>query len=320
MKRFASCLALVAVARLAATASPLPAQTNQTSTKSQKLADGVWAMQPEKGANVGWFLLGDGVVAVDSGGDLATGKDILQQIAETTGGKPVRMLIITHAHGDHTGGIRAFAAAGARIVCQENIAGQILGLVTQQINDPGDPLSAKAGFHPAVEAISERVIFVDGIHNVQVYFLGAAHTKGDLIVYLVGDRVLYSGDIALNGLVPYMQSADVDPVGWERALAAIAKVGPEKLVPGHGEIGPVAGINDSLAYVRYAAALSKKFGDLGLSDERIPVEMRAPENAVKNIPVNDANIANVQALTKTMRTRAAAGKPTAAAPTPTPHR
>ena len=307
-------------------ASPVFAQT-ATSTppasalKVQKLADGVWAAEPAKGANVGWFLLGDGVVAVDSGSDSATARDVLKQIAETTGNKPVRLLILTHAHADHSGGARAFVAAGARILCQESIAGQMLAYVTQPASDPNDPLSGKANIRPVVESISERSIMVDGIHNTQVYFLGAAHSSGDLVVYLSGDKILFSGDIALGGRQPFMQSPDVDPAGWERALQSLTRVPVDKLVPGHGEIGPVEGIQDSLAYVSRVNGLAKKWVESGTREEQLDALIRAPENAIPNVQLTDSHIANVKASYKAMKEKAsrkAATPGPAAAPKPTP--
>ena len=294
-----------------AIAPPLSAQSN---LRAEKIADGVWAAQPEKGANVGWFLLGDGVVAVDSGADAANGAEILKSIAETTGGKPVRTLILTHAHADHSGGARAFAAAGARVLCQEGLAGQILAFVTQAASEQGDPMFGKPNLRPVVESISERAILVDGLHNVQIYFLGSAHTKGDLVVYLPNDKVLFSGDLALNGLMPFLQSPDVDPAGWERALQALARVPAEKLVPGHGDIGSKAGIADSLAYLHAVNQLAKKFVDAGMGDEMMDAQIRAPENEVKNIPVSEAHIANVKSAVRATRDKASQ-KPT---PAPTP--
>jgi cyclase len=292
----------------------------QDKLSAQKLVDGVWATQTEKGANVGWFLLGDGVIAVDSGPDAATGKKVLDLIAETTSGKPVRALVLTHSHADHSGGARAFVAAGARVICQENVAGPVLSLVTQATTDPADPLAGKANLRPVVESISERAILVDGLHNVQIYFLGGAHTRGDLIVYLASDNILFAGDIAVNGVLPFMQSPDVDPTGWERALAILLKLSPERMVPGHGAIGPVTGIAESLAYVRRVDEISRKIADHGIRDEMLDAEIRAPENQVKNLVTSDAHIANVKALVKGRREKAARKPSPAAIPAPTPAR
>jgi cyclase len=306
---------VAALAMAAALARPLTAQSK---LKVEKLADGVWAAQPEKGANVGWFVLGDGVMAIDAGTDLATGADILKAVAETTGGKPVRYLVITHAHGDHTGGARAFTAAGATVICQESIAAQILALVTHASTEASDPMSGKTALRPVVASISERSILVDGLHNVQIYFLGAAHTKGDLVVYLPNDRILFSGDVALNGRMPFLQSPDVDPAGWEKALETLAKVPAQKLVPGHGDLDGKNGVADSLAYLRSVNALAKKFVDSGIRDEMIDAQIRAPENAVANVPVNDEHVANVRSAVKALREKASrklTPSPTAA-PTP----
>jgi cyclase len=309
---------VLAATALAARLSAQSAESASPALKVQKLADGVWAAEPAKGANVGWFLLGDGVVAVDSGADAATAADILKQIAETTGGRPVRLVILTHSHADHSGGARAFVAAGARVLCHESIAGLVLAYLTRPAPDPNDPLSAKAGVRPVVESISERSIMVDGVRNAQVYFLGGGHSSGDLVVYMPGEKILFSGDLALNGRQPFMQSPDVDPAAWERSLQSLSRVPVEKLVPGHGEIGPVAGLQVSLAYVGAVHALAKKFVESGAPQEVVESQVRAPENAIPNVPVTASHIANVEASVKALKEKAAKKTTPAPSPVPTP--
>ena len=279
-----------------------------------KLADGVYAGAPSKGANVGWFVLGDGVVAIDSGGDNASAGDILKAIAETTGNKPVRTLILTHNHADHAGGARAFAAAGARVLCQEADAGQILALVSHAATRPDDPMYGNAALKPVVESIAERIILLDGVESAQIFFLGSAHTKGDLVVYLSTDKVLFAGDLAANGHMPFMQSPDVDPLGWERALTALSQVPAEKVVPGHGDVGTKTMLTETLAYVHAVNKVAKKLADSGVAESALDAQIRAPENAIAGVTMSDAHAANIKSAVMAIKEKAAKAPP----PTPAP--
>jgi cyclase len=304
---------------LGLSAVPLSAQS---SLGVQKLADGVWAAQPDTGANVGWFLYGDGVVAVDSGGDVETAREILKQIAETTGGKPVRYLILTHAHADHSNGARAFVAAGAQVICQENAASPILSFLTRPSGDPADPLSGKRNVSPMLLTVSERLVLFDGRHRADIQWLGPAHTTADLVVALPAEKVLFVGDLAPNGRVPDLHLPDADPAAWAKTLPRLAAVPIDKMVPGHGTIGPKTGISDTLAYLRGLDEIVKRLLRNGTPEEYLEIRLREPDNRIPNVPLSEAHLKNAIAvfhrekekLTKPATTPARPGK----APTPRP--
>jgi cyclase len=268
----------------------------QSQTAVQKLAEGVWAAQPAQGSNVGWFLYGDGVVAVDSAGDAATAKDILKQIADTTGGKPVRYLVLTHAHADHSGGARAFVAAGAHVICQENAASPILNFITQPTNDPADPLAGKRNFFPTLLTVSERLILFDGQRRADIQWLGPAHTTADLVVLLTAEKVLFVGDLALNGGLPDLHLPDADPGAWAKTLPRLAAIRIEKMVPGHGQIGPTTGIGDTLAYLRGLDAIVQKLVRSGTPEEYLEIRLREPDNRIPNVPLSEAHFKNAVAV------------------------
>ena len=284
----------------------------QSKIAVQKLAEGVWAASPERGGNVGWFLYGDGVVAIDSGIDNGIAKEILREIATTTGGKPVRMLVLTHAHADHSTGAREFAAAGAQVVCHEAAAASILPYVTQPARGPSDPLSGKK-VSPTVMTVSERLILFDGTRRADVQWLGPAHTAGDLVVLLPNEKILFAGDLALNGRVPDLHLADADPGAWAKILPRLAAVPVDKMVPGHGTIGPRTGISDTLAYVRGLDEIVQRLVRSGVAEEYLEIRLREPDNRIPNVPLSEPHLENARAVYR--REKAKLTQPT---PTPAP--
>ena len=292
---FLGMLALAAVSR---------AQSPKIGTL-QKVADGIWTVTTEQSSNASWFTLGDDVVAIDTGGDAATGKAILEKIQETAG-KPVRFVIITHSHGDHAGGLGPFLAAGAKLICHENTATALASLI--------EP-SSRA--HSSILALSERLLLFSGSRRAAIYYLGAAHTNGDLVVFLPEEKVLFSGDIALVGRAPYMQSPDVDPKGWETVIGRLAQLDVAKVVPGHGNIGPRESLAETYGYVKRVNELAARLASENVPEDLIDARLHQPDLGLQSGAVTPDFVANVRAAMRALQGRSAK-TPTPAAPRPTP--
>lgn len=294
----------LALARGSAQPAPKP-------IAGQKLAEGVWATATPGGANAGWFTLGEDVIAVDAGATPEVGRALVAEIQKTTGKKP-RYLVVTHAHKDHAGGAAAFAEAGAQIVGAEKAASGILTVLESTA-----PASGKAGRgSPVVLTVAERSFFLGSpLRRVEIYYLGPGHTQGDLVVVLPTDGILFAGDLAGNGVLPYLRSADVDPKGWERILQRLAALKIEIMVPGHGAIGPRDGLADTAAYIARVNEIAARLVQSNPPDGLIEAQLSTPENTIENVKLTPEHIANVTAVYHLAKAERA--KP-AASPTPTP--
>jgi len=254
-------------------------------TSVEKVAEGIWMAATDQSSNVGWFLVGEEVVVVDAGSDAATGKALLDKIQETTAGKPIRYLIITHAHGDHAGGTGVFVAAGAEVISSENAAPGLAPLV-------GAASKGKSG----LLAFSERLVLFGNTRRVAIYFLGAAHTAGDIVVLLPDEKILFSGDVVLSKRAPYMVSPDVSPKGWEDTLARLAKLDIEKVVPGHGTLGTRQAIADTYGYVKKVNELAHTLVLEKVSETLIEARLRRPDTELDPAAITPELIANIRTV------------------------
>jgi len=298
-----------------AAACAAAAVAEEAKLEPQKLADGVWATATPGGANAGWFSIGDIVVAVDAGANEDVGRALVAEIQKTAGKKP-RYLIVTHAHKDHAGGAPAFEAAGAQVVTSEKAATGVL-LVLAAAAGGAAPKGAPAKpANPLVLTIADHSLLAGTQpRRAEIHYLGPGHTQGDLIVLLPADGVLFSGDLAVNGVLPFLRAADADPRGWERILASLSGLKFDKMVPGHGTIGPRDGLADTAAYIARVNAIVAKLLLTRPSDALLDVQIAAPENAIEHVPMSPEHIANVKAVYQRALAEREKASPT---PVPTP--
>jgi cyclase len=237
--------------------------------RTEEVADGVFAYVQPDGSwwinNTG-FLVDDEasrVVAIDTCSTERRTRAFLSAVAAVTP-LPVRTLINTHHHGDHTNG-NSLVAEGATIighhVVREEVRGSRIGGL-DAIFGPvewGDLTPA-----PPTVTFGDRLDVWVGEKRVELVHVGpAAHTRSDVVAWLADDGVLFSGDLVFNGGTPFVVMGSV--AGSLGAVTALRSLGATTIVPGHGGVCGAEALDRVEAYLRWVTDLAASAKEAGLS-------------------------------------------------------
>ena len=225
--------------------------------------------------NNGWIIFEDYVLVIDANFP-AGAKLIISKIRSLTD-KPVRFALDTHHHGDHAYGNQVFVENGAVPIAHTGVIEEMRRYETGYYgNQPGAWEEAAKGradlrtskLKPPSVLFSNDLIFDDGKHRVELMHLGVAHTHGDTLAWLPKERILFTGDVCVNG--PYNYVGDGDVSKWVATLDAARKLGAETVCTGHGTRSVGAVLDDQQAFFK---ALREEVGSL--MAEKAPEEAKA---------------------------------------------
>ena len=210
--------------------------------RSEQVAQGVY-MLTGAGGNIGVSIGDDAVFVVDDQYAPLTPK-ILAAIAQLTS-KPVRFVMNTHWHGDHTGGNEAIGKTGALIVAQDNVrrrmsSEQVMKFFQQTV--PASP----SGALPVI-TFSDTVTFHINGDDVQAFHVARAHTDGDALIVWRKANVVHAGDIFVTYGFPFIDldsGGGID--GFIAAVDVLLTLGDDnvKIIPGHGPVSDRAAVRE----------------------------------------------------------------------------
>jgi len=224
--------------------------------KTTKLGNNFYTLEGQ-GGTIGVLAGPDGVFMVDDEFAPLSGK-IMAAIKQITN-EPVRFLVNTHVHGDHTGGNENFGKAGAVIFAREELRDRLIHPVAAADGTPG--VSAPPAALPVVTYEGTVKFHVDG-QLVELIPIPRAHTDGDTLVYFPDIDVIMCGDFYRSIQYPNIDRANggslngmLDGLGLLTGLA-----GPNtKIVPGHG---PVVGRAEVMAHRDMILAIRDRVAQL----------------------------------------------------------
>jgi glyoxylase-like metal-dependent hydrolase (beta-lactamase superfamily II) len=223
----------------------------------QQIAKSVWVLPDERinlVPNIGVVMGEDAVLVVDTGMGRRNGERLLERVRELTD-KPL-LLTLTHFHPEHGWGAQAFHGV-ATIVYNEIQREELeekFGSFVELFSSFGPEI---AELLADVELVRPHVVYADtaeldlGGVTVQLRYHGPAHTRGDQLVVLPNEGVLFAGDLVENRFFPILPDEDAHGSRWIDLLERMRALEPETVVPGHGEVGDAGLIDEVHTYLEH---------------------------------------------------------------------
>ncbi|WP_421982530.1 MBL fold metallo-hydrolase [Roseibium sp.] len=277
-----------------------PAGANE---RFEELGRGCYAYSADGCSNTGVIVGERGVLIIDAQATPEHAERVLEKVRGVTD-KPVKQVVLTHFHADSSLGANAFEAGEivasdlTRRMMDTRGAEEIL-VARERMPDLFETLPASTTISlPSLTIASSMSIDLGGI-DVRLMHLGRGHTTGDLVVWVPGSAVMFTGDLVQTSAIPYCGDAHLGD--WTRALDRIAAFRPTTLMPGRGRaaIGATAvaqaieTTRDFVTTLRDAAAACVE-QNLGLKDtfaavnDALASQFGSKTDFELNLPINVA--------------------------------
>jgi glyoxylase-like metal-dependent hydrolase (beta-lactamase superfamily II) len=258
-------------------------------------------------ANAGVVVLDHGVLLYDTHFTPEAGQALLASIRSVTS-KPVRYVVNSHHHPDHTHGNQVFEQAliigstnARNLVLEADVPSlnRTLGIARAQIRKmqaeigKGENFTRELSYREQLKnresyvadlsrlrilapfvTLDDSLTIRDGEKQAEIRFLGEGHTDGDVVLVIPSSKIAFVGDLFFNDAIPNVQDASL--LKWMGTLRNVLKIDAETFVPGHGPVGDRKAVERFLKYLEGLKALVEPAVARGDSLEQAIQETRVP--------------------------------------------
>jgi glyoxylase-like metal-dependent hydrolase (beta-lactamase superfamily II) len=214
---------------------PPPGQAAALTVNVEQLGEGFYRYTTGQGSYDSLIVeFDDHIMMLEAGQNQARAQAYVDRIKQQFPEKPIRYVMNTHAHADHTGGLPVLVAEGAAIITHENNR----EFFERALNTPRTLLNDRLAQNPRrarVEGVADKRVFTDGARTVEFYHIfPAPHSNGLIVAYFPQEKVLFQGDFSVNpgqpandhvkALVPALEKLNLD---FERYINTHASANPQ---------------------------------------------------------------------------------------------
>jgi len=250
-------------------------------TQLKEVGPGLYFLYDDISSNSAFLVTDEGVLVVDTRQHPAHGRDLIERIRKVTD-KPIKWVVVTHAHGDHYYGNPAFKAVGATIIAHKDTkAGMVINESSEFKRRQRffksmklDPAEVKTVL-PDITFDSNMTIELGG-RTVEIMHLGAGQNPGDTLVHFPHARALYiGGPFARKNWSNMSFTPSVE--GWIALLNRVAAMEVDRFLPGHGDIGDKQDLLDEAKLLADFQAEVKAAIARGVPKEEAVKTLRFPQ-------------------------------------------
>ena len=235
-------LAGTAIAQQPPAAAPPPPDFSKVEIKTTDLGDNVYMLEGQ-GGNITVAVAKDAIIMVD--GEFAPLHDKIKAAVATVSNLPIKYLVNTHFHGDHTGGNEPFAKDGVTIVAESNVKTRLAAGTSNGLTGAKTPPAPDAALPSKTYTGSFKIRLPGRVAELK--HIANAHTDGDTYVWFKSSNVLSTGDTFTNGRYPNIDFANGGNIkGMIAAADTYLKLvnAKTRIVPGHGPLADKAALLD----------------------------------------------------------------------------